>query len=257
MAISTRLKFASRVAALHLLSTLVVAVLAFVLVFGLWYPYPYQELAGGRELFLLVVSVDIVSGPLLTLVLFTPAKRRVELACDLLLVITFQALALGYGLSTVWQARPLFLVAEVDRFKVISAPKLREADLALLPDKLQPRFLDGPKLVATRVPNDPKEQLKIIDEALSGGPDLGERPKYYINYDSQAAFKMLNKAKPLKSFMQKYPDQRGKAEIIARKTGIKLDSIRYLPVMSRQEWIALLDDKGSVIGFLKGDGDGF
>ena len=254
MALSIRLKFASRAAGLHLLSSLAVAVLASVLVFGLWYPYPYQELAGGRELFLLVVAVDIVSGPLLTLVLFTPAKRRAELASDLLLVVGFQLLALGYGLSTVWQARPLFLVAEVDRFKVVSASALRAADLALLPAALQPKLWDGPRLVATRVPDDPKEQLEIIEGALGGGPDLGERPKYYSNYDSQAAIKMLGRAKPLESFVQKYPDQRGKAESIAGKAGMKPGSIRYLPVVSRQEWIALLNNKGGVVGFLKGDG---
>ncbi len=38
------------------------------------------------------------------------------------------------------------------------------------------------------------------------------------------------------------------------KAGLSLDSLRYLPVIARQEWIALLDDKGRVLGFLQGDG---
>ena len=29
-----------------------------LLVFALWYPYPYSEISGGRDLFLLVVSVE-------------------------------------------------------------------------------------------------------------------------------------------------------------------------------------------------------
>ena len=28
--------------------------------FGLWFPYPYGELAGGRQLFLLLLGVDVV-----------------------------------------------------------------------------------------------------------------------------------------------------------------------------------------------------
>ncbi len=53
-------------AACHLLISLAVAALAAVLVFVLWYPGPFRELAGGRELFVLVTSVDVVLGPLLT-----------------------------------------------------------------------------------------------------------------------------------------------------------------------------------------------
>ena len=53
-----------RAATIHLSVTLVVAALAAWLVFGLWYPYPYREISGGRELFLLVVAVDVVLGPL-------------------------------------------------------------------------------------------------------------------------------------------------------------------------------------------------
>ena len=50
-------------------SALVAAAVA-VLVFMVWFPYPYRQLAGGTELFILVMAVDLVCGPLLTLVLF-------------------------------------------------------------------------------------------------------------------------------------------------------------------------------------------
>mgnify|MGYP002144062886 CR=1 FL=1 len=38
------------------------AALAAGLVFGLWYPGAYRLMSGGRELFLLVTSVDVVLG---------------------------------------------------------------------------------------------------------------------------------------------------------------------------------------------------
>jgi hypothetical protein len=40
-----------------------IAVVAALLVFGLWYPGALRHLAGGRDLFLLVTSVDVVLGP--------------------------------------------------------------------------------------------------------------------------------------------------------------------------------------------------
>jgi hypothetical protein len=41
---------------LHACVSLVIAGLAAALVFLLWYPYPYREISGGRELFLLVMG---------------------------------------------------------------------------------------------------------------------------------------------------------------------------------------------------------
>ena len=113
MRTSPRYRAAFIAAGIHFICSAVVAGLAAGLVFGMWYPYPYRELAGGRELFLLVVAVDVVCGPLLTAVLFNPAKSREELWRDLSLVAVIQLIALGYGLHTVWQARPLFLAHEV------------------------------------------------------------------------------------------------------------------------------------------------
>ena len=54
-----------RASAIHLAISLSVATLAALVVFGWWYPYPYRELSGGRELFALVVAVDVVLGPLI------------------------------------------------------------------------------------------------------------------------------------------------------------------------------------------------
>ena len=59
---------------IHFLLSLLVAALAALLVFGLWFPYPYREISGGRELFLLIVGVDIVIGPLITLAIFNRSK---------------------------------------------------------------------------------------------------------------------------------------------------------------------------------------
>ena len=55
---------------IHLILSLIIAALAALLVFGIWYPYPYREISGGRELFLLVVSVVVILGPLITLAVF-------------------------------------------------------------------------------------------------------------------------------------------------------------------------------------------
>ena len=116
-------------AGIHLGISLAIAALAALLVFGLWYPYPYREISGGRELFLLVVSVDVILGPLITLAVFNRAKPWMELRRDLAVVALIQLAALGYGLWTVSVARPVHLVFEIDRFRVVHAIDVDEAQL--------------------------------------------------------------------------------------------------------------------------------
>jgi hypothetical protein len=251
---SQRLRAAVYAAAVHLLGSLMVATLTAVLVFGVWYPFPYRELAGGRELFVLIVLVDIVLGPLLTLVLFAPSKMLNELWRDLAIVVALQLGALAYGVWTVWQARPLFLVAEVDRFKVIGTTSLQEGALKDLPDKLQPKNFSGPLTVAIRAPKDSKEKEAVLFESVQGGRDYGERPNFYIPYEDAAALKSLQRARPLEPFLEKFPMQREAAQDLARKADLRLGALKYLPVIARQDWIALLDDEGMIVGFLKGDG---
>ena len=96
-----------RASVIHLAISLAIASLAALLVFGWWYPHPYRDLSGGRELFTLVVAVDVVLGPLITLVIFNPAKTRRHLVMDFTVIGLLQVAALAYGLWTVFVARPV------------------------------------------------------------------------------------------------------------------------------------------------------
>lgn len=254
MAFQHRIRSASRAAGLHFVGSMTVALLAAALVFGLWFPYPYRELAGGRELFLLIIAVDVVCGPLLTLVLFNPAKPRAELWRDMGWVVIIQLAALGYGLQVVWQARPVYLVHEIDRFKVISSPHLPVEEVAQLPLTLRPNWLSGPITVAIRPPKDEAERNKVLFESVQGGRDYAERPEFYLPYEGAAALKSLQRAKPLAVFLDKQPSQRSAAESLARSKGLDMAQLVYLPVVARQDWVAVLDQQAKIQGFLKGDG---
>lgn len=254
MTLFLRFRAAAWAASIHLLCSVGAGLLAAAMVFGLWYPFPYRELSGGRELFLLVVAVDLVCGPLLTLVLFNPGKDRAELWRDLGLVALIQLGSLVYGLHTVWQARPLFLVQEIDRFKVIAGPELDSAAVAALAVALQPHWWKGPKTVAIRDPQDAKERQKVLFESVQGGRDYAERPEFYLPYEGDAALKSLGRAKPLAVFLQKQPNQEDAARKLAAEKGTDMAHWLYLPVIARQDWVAVLDKQGQIQGFLRGDG---
>ena len=241
-------------AALHFTISLTVAAAVAVIIFAQWYPGHYKNLAGGGHLFWIVVVVDVVLGPLLTLVLFNPAKPRKELLRDLGLVALIQIGALGYGMHMVWQVRPLFLVHEIDRFKVIARPVLDSVAVSELPIAIKPSWWKGPLTVAIREPRNVQERQKVMFESVQGGRDYAERPEFYIPYEGEAALKSLKRAKPLHVFLQKQPDQQEAARKLALEKGVDLKEWFYLPVIARQDWVAVLDKQGQIQGFLRGDG---
>ena len=81
----------------------------------------------------LVVSCDLVLGPLITFTIFDKRKPWPELRRDLAIVVALQLAALGYGLHTVIIARPVVLALEEDRFRVVAAPGVLETELPRAP----------------------------------------------------------------------------------------------------------------------------
>ena len=135
-----------KAAGIHLVISLVIAALAAALVFYVWYPSPYGQLSGGRELFLILISVDVILGPLITLFIFNRAKPLRELRRDLAVVALIQLSALGYGMWTVFVARPVHLVFEVDRFRVVHAIDVPAELLDPTPAGIDALPITGPTL---------------------------------------------------------------------------------------------------------------
>lgn len=251
---SSRFRASAFAAAAHFSLSALVALLAAALVFGLWFPGAFRDMAGGTELFLLIVVVDIVCGPLLTLVIFDPQKSKRELFLDLGLVGLVQVVALLYGLWTLWDVRPLYFPHEYDRFKVVSLGDLRGADTNIVAQELRPSFFAGPKTVSLREPKDATERSKILFEALLGGADYGERPDFYVDFDAAAAMKTLARARSVKDFVLRYPEQKAAVDKFSSELKQPIEQMKYLPIRSRKNWIAVLTPTGQVAGFVPGDG---
>ena len=64
----------------------------------------------------------------------------------------------------------------------------------------------------------------------------------------------MERAKPLAVFLQKQPDQEPAARALVAEKRLDLAQLLYLPVVGRQDWVAVLDAQGQIQGFLKGDG---
>lgn len=162
---------------MHLAASAVIALLAVLMVFQVWYPAPLHKALGVTHIFLLLLLVDVTLGPLLTLLVFKLGKKT--LIMDLTIIASLQLVALVYGLWTVAEGRPAWIVYNVDRFDVVTAVDIdtRQLDEALIQYRNAP--WTGPQWVGAARPENPEQRNNILFEAALGGSDIAQRPNLY------------------------------------------------------------------------------
>lgn len=247
MADSIRWKAAAKASLLHFGGSLLVAGLAAALVFGIWFPYPYRELAGGRELFLLVVIVDVICGPLLTAVLFNPKKPKRELVLDLSLVALVQLAALGYGLYSVAAARPVYLVYEVDRFRVVSAADIDPKALKPGEGPLHTLPWTGPKIIGVREPRNPDEKLESLELSVQG-LEPSARPDWWQEYELSKP-QVLSRAKSIAELRKKEPKAKDILDRAITESGQPESQLAWVPLTSFKvsNWVAFVNKQSAEI----------
>lgn len=244
-----------RAALIHLGLSLVVAALAGLLVFLVWYPYPYREISGGRDLFLLVVAVDVIMGPLLTLTIFNLKKPRRELRRDLAVIGLLQLAALSYGLWTMAVARPVHLVFEIDRFRVVHAIDVPADLLSQAPAGMRHLPFTGPTLLSVREFRDSKESFDATMAALQGIA-LGARPDLWQSY-AEAKSQITARAQPLAQLKTRFPAHINEidAALASAPRAYSASSsapVGYVPMVGRNSfWTVLIDMKtADIIAFV-------
>lgn len=252
--LKNRLQFAAKMAGGHLLLSLLLAACTAVLVFKVWYPHPYDIILGGLGLYSLVMIVDVVCGPLMTLILASPAKSKRQTAQDLALVVFIQLAALVYGLYTVSIARPVAVVFEVDRFVAVSAVDVVPESLAAAKPEMQQLSWSGAKRIALREPADQKQVDQLLDLSLSG-KERSMMPDWWEADNPKAREKIKEKMRPVSELQAAYPNHADLAQAVAQ-TGMPPNRLFFLPFTSalNKEWVVLLDEQTDFVGFAPVDG---
>ena len=244
----------ARAAGIHLLISAFVAALAAALVFGVWYPGIYRVLAGGRDLFLLITAVDVVLGPLLTFAVFNLKKGWPHLRRDLAIIGLIQLAALVYGLYTVYGARPVATVFEVDRFKVVTATQVHLPELPKAPQAYQTLPLTGPWLLGSRNPRGSDESNDALFMALKSGVDRAQRPLFWIPYADSIA-EVLARARPVSLLLQKRPEVAADISAALKALNLAEADTKFLPIMGRGgDWVVLINPKGELVHYVKTEG---
>jgi hypothetical protein len=225
---------------LHFCISLLISCVVILVMTMVWFPPPLFEVLGGYGLLLLIASIDIVLGPLLTCIVFKSGKKGMKF--DLAFIATCQTIALCYGVYTVAAVRPVYTVFVRDRFELVRSIDLTEQNLAAAVDQ-EYRTLPwlGPKIIGVIFPINAQERTELMMSSLKGGADIQILPKYYADIKLSKA-EMMNKVKPLAALKVLNPSQVDAIDRLPQKTGIDEKYLGFIVYRAIREDIAMVLD---------------
>lgn len=240
-----------RASAIHLQISAAVVGAMFAVIFFIWYPGPTFEIAGAMDIVWVLVGVDLVLGPLLTLIVYK--KGKPSLKFDLAVIAIIQLSALVYGAHTFYQERPYYLVYVVDRFALTPERRIDKSKLKFDELKQKP-FADVIKVFA-RKPEDPGKIQELLRSILEDGqPDLDARPEFWEPYSAGVSF-ILEQAKPLSALKTTSEKDKRRIQNVVDRYGAEHPNLGYVPIGSlRRDFGMALDlDTAEPLDIIKVD----
>lgn len=237
-----------KAASYHFLISLIVIGTIVSLIFWRWDPPALYQVTGAAHLLVILIGVDLVLGPLLTLIVYKAGKKT--LRSDLTVIALVQVAALAFGLHVFWKTRPVYLVAISDRFRLVFANEIDEASRGRAPAAFRGMPAWGPITVAAPLPQDGKRRLEVMLDTVAG-LDISQQPEYFRPYPEGADDTLANALPARRALALAPADVRAdwQAAIGGR------DDIAVLPLSSSRGSATILIDRntGRILGFLSLD----
>lgn len=198
----------------HLSISILLALIIIAWVFLIWYPQPLAQAVGVTYIFLMMVAIDVILGPILFFFVYKEGKKKLKF--DLAVIILIQLSALGYGLYSIAQGRPVWLVYNIDRFELVRNNEIIDTNT----QKVQAQFMRpswlNPKFAAVQIAKNNEERSKNMFEELLGGVSLAQRPERYIGLpqvklqiqkhaQNLNELEKFNSTQQVKEILKKYP----------------------------------------------------
>lgn len=187
---SKRLKFFLS----HLFISCLIALLVIGLVFFIWYPSPLASAVGVTHIFLMLLVIDVILGPLLGLLVYKEGKKTLKF--DLSVIILIQIVALCYGVFSIEQGRPAWLVYNVDRFELVRKNELVDTKIQHAQPQFQKPSWFKPQYVAAEFAKDTQQRNDEMFAEVFSGISIAQRPERYVEL-TQAKTSIKQRAQPL------------------------------------------------------------
>jgi hypothetical protein len=216
-----------------------------------WFPSPLFITDGVGEGLKILVGVDLVLGPLLTLIAYSPSKARHLLLLDFAIIAAVQLGAFGYGIHNIHKVRVQAVAYSQGEFFTETPQSFEEQRI---PDDFWPQFGQGePYLVNVRAPetDDEKEGAQTMG-AVAG---LGDESLYFL-YEPFAnnLAQHLAEGWSLSALESKHPDIAANARQWLQSHPANAEQARFYRVTGyRTSAILVLSGDGRWLGGFAGN----
>lgn len=198
----------------HLSLSVLLALIIIAWIFLVWYPQPLAKAVGVTHIFLMMVAIDVILGPILGLLVYKEGKKTLKF--DLTIIILIQLSALVYGLSSIAQGRPVWLVYNVDRFELVRNNEIIDINTQKAQAQFRTPSWFNPNFAAVEIAKNNEERSKNMFEELLGGVSLAQRPERYVvlaqvklqiqkHAQNLNELEKYNSKQQVKEILQKYP----------------------------------------------------
>lgn len=165
----------------HLVISFFIALIVVGVVFFIWYPSPLVKAVGVTHIFLMMLAIDVIIGPLLGLLVYKEGKKSLKM--DLSIIILIQISALGYGVYSIAQGRPAWLAYNVDRFELVRNNEILTEQIAQASPQYQQPSLLKPQFVGVEFAKDNSVRKNDMFAEVLGGISIAQKPERYVPLD--------------------------------------------------------------------------
>ena len=186
----------------HIITSVIIAFLLTLLVLFIWYPSPLATAVGVTHIFLMLLAIDVILGPLLGLLVYKEGKKTLKF--DLSTIILIQIAALCYGVFSIEQGRPAWLVYNVDRFELVRKNELVNTNIQQAQAQFQKPSWFKPQYAATEFAKDTQQRNDEMFAEVFSGISIAQRPERYVEL-TEAKTQIQQRALPLVELQQYNP----------------------------------------------------
>ncbi len=225
---------------IHIIASALVVGSIGALMWSLWFPQPWFMHDGGWQVYQLILLVDVILGPLLTLIVFRQEKPGLQR--DITIIVAVQLGALAFGTGTMYQYRPAFIVYGDSNFFSVTWNEVRRSTQDM--DRLE-RFVPdrGPGMVILRPPSDPKDQSLFRALRSTDGTAIVSRGDYYDTLADADWNALFARGPRIEDLAKLDPAIAADLERFRKRNTAPMETLGFVPVVCRREIIMLVFDR--------------
>lgn len=221
--------------AIHLAISLLIFFILLYFILVQWYPEPLFTTDGGWRVIRIIAGVDLILGPLLTLIVFKAGKPGLKF--DLSMIALFQALALSWGIWTTYNERPAAVIYTLEFFTPVPAYQLAEQGINA--SKLKQFGDKWPILIYSDIPQD--KISEAISQSVAAKKPLYLMTEYYSKFSQQQAAVLKQNSMNIEQYVENKPELKKIYQQAILRNPTK-NNVSYLALHSREKWVTVIFD---------------